>query len=288
MLKSLFLIVIKLISPLLFVLGIIFLSFLYYHIKHYIQGNRLKKSISKYKKPSIIRRIFLQFPERLSKDIYNREPGEFKEYGLHMFCGEQGSGKTTSVVHLLQLMKEKYPKCLIRTNMNYIHEDGQITHWKDLVSNSNGIYGQIEVIDEIQTWFNSLQSKDFPVEMLTEISQQRKQRKMLVGTAQVYSRIAKPIREQTTFVYMPFTIFGCLTVVRVTKPQYWNDEKQTFTKYLRSYFFVHTDAIRNAFDTYLKIRKYSETGFKSETEHMERSNNNNNIFLINKKSVKRR
>lgn len=287
MLKSFFLLVVKILSPLLVVLGIIFLSFLYYHIKHYIKGSRLKKSISTYKKPSIIRRIFLQFPERLSKDIYNREPGEFKEYGLHMFCGEQGSGKTTSVVHLLQLMKEKYPKCLIRTNMNYMHEDGQITHWKDLVANSNGIYGQIEVIDEIQTWFNSLQSKDFPVEMLTEISQQRKQRKMLVGTAQVYSRIAKPIREQTTFVYMPFTILGCLTVVRVTKPQYWDDQNQKFTKYLKNYFFIHTDAIRNAFDTYLKIQKYSEVGFKSETEHMDR-NSHNNIFLIkDKKSVKK-
>jgi len=288
MLKSFFLLVVKLISPLLFFLGIIFLSFLYYHTKHYIKGSRIKKSISKYKKPSIIRRIFLQFPERLSKDIYNREPGEFKEYGLHMFCGEQGSGKTTSVVHLLQLMKEKYPKCLIRTNMNYLHEDGKLTHWKDLVSNSNGIYGQIEVIDEIQTWFNSLQSKDFPVEMLTEISQQRKQRKMLVGTAQVYSRIAKPIREQTTFVYMPFTILGCFTIVRVTKPQYWDDKNQKFTKYLKNYFFIHTDSIRNSFDTYMKIQKYSEDGFKSEAEHMERSNYNNNIFLINgKKSVKK-
>lgn len=289
MLKSILILFIKLLSPLLVVFGIILLSFIYYHIKHYIKGSRLKRSISNYKKPSILKRIFFQFPERLSKDIYNREPGEFQEYGLHMFCGEQGSGKTTSVVHLLQVLKDKYPQCKIRTNMNYTHEDGQITHWKDLVSNSNGIYGQIEVIDEIQTWFNSLQSKDFPPEMLTEISQQRKQRKMLIGTAQVYSRIAKPIREQTSFVYLPFTILGCLTVVRVTKPQYWDDNNQKFTRYIKNYFFVHTDDIRNAFDTYMKIQKYKKGGFKSETEHMERSNyNNNNIFVINnKKSVKK-
>lgn len=288
MFKSFLILLVKFLSPLFVILGLIFLSFLFYFVKYYIKGKRLKKSVSTYKKPSIFKRVFLQFPERLVQDLYDSNPDEFKEYGLHMFCGEQGSGKTTSVVHLLQVLKAKYPKCKIRTNMNYLYEDGQITHWKDMVSNSNGIYGQIEVIDEIQTWFNSLQSKDFPPEMLTEISQQRKQRKMLIGTAQVYSRIAKPIREQTTFVYLPFTILGCLTVVRVTKPEYWDDQKQKFTKYIRNYFFVHTDIIRNSFDTYKKIKKYVDTGFKTETEHMDRNSYNNNIFLLkDKKSVKR-
>ena len=98
--------------------------------------------------------------------------------------------------------------------------------------------------------------------MITEISQQRKQRKMLVGSAQVFSRIAKPIREQTTFVYLPFTILGCFTVVRVSKPEFWDDEEQKFKKYLRSYFFVHNKKIRESFDTYKKIEKYKEDGFQ--------------------------
>lgn len=225
---------------------------------------RVKKGGSNYKKPSVLKRLLLQFPERLSLDIYARDPYEFREYGLHMFCGEQGSGKTTAMVHLLNMISAKYPQSKVRTNMDYIDQVAPIAHWKDLVENDNGIYGQVEVLDEIQTWFSSNQSKDFPAEMITEISQQRKQRKMLVGSAQVFSRIAKPIREQTTFVYLPLTIFGCLTIVRVSKPQYWNDEKQVFTRYIKTYFFVHTDEIRNAFDTYKKIEKYKNEGFKEE------------------------
>lgn len=217
-----------------------------------------------YKKPSFFKRLLIQFPERIVKDRFNVVPDEFNEYGLHMFCGEQGSGKTTSVVELLLRLKKQYPQCKIRTNMGYIHEDEPLQDWKSLVGDGNGIYGQIEVIDEIQTWFSSLESKNFPPEMLSEVSMQRKQRKMLVGTCQLWNRIAKPIREQTSYVYMPFTILGCLTIVRVTKPRFWDDEKQVFKRYLRTYFYVHTDEIRNSFDTYKKIQRYKEVGFTSD------------------------
>ncbi|WP_313150968.1 hypothetical protein [Lysinibacillus capsici] len=235
---------------------------------HYRLIKKMKVPVSEfpaYRAPGILKRIFWMFPKQLIDDLFHRDPDEFKEYGLHMFCGEQGAGKTTAVVELLvNRMKKRYPRSKIRTNMNFRYQDGPINHWEDLVQNENGIYGQIEVLDEIQTWFSSLQSKNFPPEMLTEISQQRKQRKMLVGTAQVYSRIAKPIREQTTFVYLPVTIMGCLTWVRVSKPRYWDDEKQTFKHYIKHYFFIHTKEVRDAFDTYEKIEKYKKEGFKDD------------------------
>ena len=78
----------------------------------------------------------------------------------------------------------------------------------------NGIYGEIDVLDEIQNWFNSLQSKDFPPEMLTEITQQRKQTKMILGTSQVFSRLAKPIREQTYMLYEPTTLFWLFNICK--------------------------------------------------------------------------
>lgn len=251
-------------SPVILLLIILASIMIYYYIKFYHSGMRVKTRTSKYKKPSILNRLFVQFPKRFILDMYNRNPDEFREYGLHIFCGEQGSGKTTSVINKLQEWQLKYPKVKVRTNMDYKYEDGTITHWQNLVENDNGIYGQVEVLDEIQTWFNSNQSKNFPVEMLTEISQQRKQRKCLVGTAQVFSRIAKPIREQTTFVYLPITLFGCLTLVRVSKPEYWNDEDQKFKKYTNTYFFVHDEKIRNAFDTYKKIKQYKKSGFNTD------------------------
>ena len=246
---------------------LLFLSFIL-HLLYFIifKGERFSGSALPAKKVSFFRKVFFKFPYQFWIDRINATPGEFQEYGLHLFCGEQGSGKTTAVVELLQRMSAKYPQLKIRTNFHYSAENSPLGDWKDLVKNQNGIYGQIEVIDEIQTWFNSNQSRNFPVEMLTEISQQRKQRKMLVGTAQVFSRVAKPIREQTTFVYLPMTLLGCLTIVRVSKPQFYDDEKIRFKKFIKTYFFVHDDKIRNAFDTYKKIEGMSESGFSVRHE----------------------
>lgn len=252
------------------------LSFLCWFIYYkFIKKLKFPKNLSEYKPTSFLKRIFCELPRQFWLDRFNAVPGEFKEYGLHLFCGEQGSGKSTSVVDLLLFRwKKMYPKLKIYTNMEYKYEDGQITHWKDLLSEkrNNSVYGVVNVIDEIQGWFSSLQSKDFPPEMLSEISQQRKQRKVILGTAQVFGRVAKPIREQTSFVYLPFTIAGCLTVVRVTKPIYYDENTFTFKKYIRTYFFVHTPEIRNSFDTYKRIQNYKKQGFKSD---LERNTNNN-------------
>lgn len=220
------------------------------------------KFTGKIEKTSFFKRLFIEFPKRFALDYFERDPNHFNEYGVHVFVGEQGSGKTTAVVHKLLQLQKRFPQLIVRTNMDYKYQDASLNHWKDLVQNNNGELGQVEVIDEIQTWFNSNQSKNFPVEMLTEVSQQRKQRKMIIGTSQLFNRMAKPLREQVNFVHCPMTLFGCLTIVRVTKPKFWNDEKQIFTRFIKTYFFVHTEEIRNAFDTYQKIERYSETGFQ--------------------------
>ena len=265
MLKSFFKLILTVLSPVLILLAGMIISFFCQFIYLRTKGYKLKGSIPKVKKPGILKRLLIQFPNRLAKDIYNREPLEFNEYGLHLFCGEQGSGKTTAVVELIQRWKQRYPAMKVITNMDMKGEDKRLTHWRDILDYSNDIYGTAVVIDEIQAWFSSNESKNFPPEMLAEISQQRKQRKAIVGTAQVFSRVAKPIREQTHYIYLPMTLFGCLTIVRKTKREYWDDEKQRFRKYCGIYFFVHTDEIRNAFDTYKKIERYSKSGFSRPT-----------------------
>lgn len=255
--QSLVLLTLIVLSP----VFVLFASFAIVLVIYLVKGYRFKKSESTYKKPSILKRIYIDFPLRFWLDTFARDPNEFQEQGLHLFCGEQGSGKTISVTEILQRLQARYKKLKVRTNFNYAYQDGELKDWRELVSNENGVYGQVEVIDEIQTWFNSMQSKDFPPEMLTEISQQRKQRKMLIGTAQIFGRVAKPIREQVSFVYCPITIAGCLTIVRVSKPIYYDEENFRFKRYIRNYFFVHSNKIRDSFDTYKKIEGLTKSGF---------------------------
>jgi hypothetical protein len=70
----------------------------------------------------------------------------------------------------------------------------------DLKLHYNYENGVIYFIDEIQLYFNSLESKNINMEVMTEISQQRKQRKHIVATSQVFGRMAKPLREQFSTV----------------------------------------------------------------------------------------
>jgi len=227
------------------------------------QGKKIgKKKVEK--KVSHIRRLLFEFPYQYVTDLYNSSDFEFKENGFHLIVGEQGCGKTITLVYLLLKYQKLYPKLKVRTNMNYAYEDGEIKSWRDLVFKNNGVDGQIDVLDEVQNWFNSLQSKDFPVEMLQEITQQRKQRKMILGTSQVWQRVAKPIREQVKYVYRPFTLFGCLTFCVVYKPIVNSDGECEQMKFRHMFYFVHNSEIREAFDTYKKIQYMSLKGFKEQ------------------------
>lgn len=214
-----------------------------------------------YKEPSIIKKILLYFPKQLSYDFLNRDPNAFTEYGIHMVTGKQGAGKTITVVYLLMKWQKMFPNLQVYTNMAYKYENGELNHWKELLSRNNGIYGVVNVIDEIHTWFSNRESKDLPPEVLGEISQQRKQKKCIIGTAQVFSKIAKPLREQTHFVYIPYTFLGCLTLVRRAEAEDYNFDKNKFKRYKGFFLFVHTKELREAYDTYKRISKYIDTEF---------------------------
>ncbi len=241
----------------------IVIMMIYFYIHYYIKGYRMKpRTTPVYKKPSFFKRLLIQFPKRFILDLFARDPDAFTDYGVHLVCGEQGSGKTMTVVYLLQEYQKRFPKMNVKTNFNYLKQDDEITHWRDIVFSNNGIYGEIDVLDEIQTWFSSMQSLNFPVEMLQEISQQRKQRKAIYGTAQVFTKIGKSIREQTTFLYLPITIAGCLTICRKYALRL-DSEGQIKEKHLRrTFFFVHTEELRNSYDTYKRIERLAKDGFK--------------------------
>lgn len=237
----------------------------------FIKKMKVPKQCKAPKKKNILIRLFYNLPHQIVIDLFNKQDYEFNENGFHLFVGEQGSGKTISLVYTLMQMQKQYPKMKVRTNMSYKYEDGEIKSWKNLVFSNNGIYGQIDVIDEVQNWFNSLQSKDFPPEMFSEITQQRKQRKCIFGTSQVWGRVAKPIREQVKYVYKPLTLFGCLTIIRKYKPNI-DDEGSIDNLKLRSIsFFIHDDEVRNAFDTYKKIQTQSLKGYKSEDKQIRKN-----------------
>jgi ATP-dependent Clp protease ATP-binding subunit ClpX len=236
---------------------------------------------------SKLKRLLVDFPRQLMHDRLTFDPDFFRESGVHIVAGKQGCGKTVTVVYLLMWFKLMYPKLKVKTNFEYKHQDGEICHWQDVIESENGIYGEIDVIDEIQNWFNSLQSKDFPIEMMTEITQQRKQKKIILGTSQVFNRVAKPIREQTYCLYKPFTIAGCLTVVLKFEPVIKADSGTPDKNNFRGlFFFVHNQELRESYDTYKKIQKMAKSGFKPTPEHI--TSTANTAFTIDIKDYKKK
>lgn len=243
----------------------IVISMIVWYIIYRIQGIKRKKGEYQYVGyGSFLKKIFIEFPRQKIYDYLTSDPDAFREYGFHLITGKQGTGKTITLVYLLQRFQKMYPKLKVKTNMAYIHEDDVINDWKDLIHSNNGIYGEIDVLDEVQNWFSSNASKNFPPEMLAEITQQRKQRKMIIGTSQVFTRVSKPIRENVYLVYEPKTFFGCITLVRRYEPVLDENGIVKDKNKLKPFFFVHNKTIRDSFDTYKKIEKMGEIGFQEK------------------------
>ena len=213
------------------------------------------------RRPGLLRTLFVEVPRRYTLDRFNREPGFFQEQGVHMFTGEQGSGKTIAMVEMMLRLRKQYPESKMITNFEVLGEDDVLDHWTQLLTYSNGHKGVIVGIDEIQNWFMSGKNQ-LPPEMLEVATQNRKNRRILCCSAQVFTRVNKGLREQVNFVYKPITFLGCFTVVRKFKPKFDSEGNVLELKHRDMYCFVHTDELRSAYDTYKVIHTLAKEGFK--------------------------
>lgn len=240
---------------------------------YFVFFKKIRKKKSSYVNTSTKRNGFIQifwdFPRRFVLDRLLIDPDEFNMYGLWCFVGQQGSGKTIALVDMLHSIKAKFPRCKILSNIDLAFSDQLITDPNDFVFNDNGNDGMVVVLDEAQNWFNSAESRNFPPEVLQEICQERKQHKMIVMTTQRFNRLSAALREQIDYYVKPFTIAGCLTVVRIYRPdiKQFDAEIQKLRKY-KTYFFVHTDEIRGSYDTRAKVARLTLKGWKARNEQL--------------------
>lgn len=244
---------------LLMIYGIFFLV-------EYSKGRRPQKTSVRYiKRHGLLYSVFILAPKQLVEDTINRPPDFFKPQGLIIFTGAQGRGKTVALVEYMQHLQKCYPLSKCITNLNYQYQDDSLVHWKQLIDYKNEQKGVIVGMDELQNWFSSNQSRNFPPEMLSVITQNRKNRRVILGTAQNFHLLAKPIRGQCTEIRECMTLCGCFTFVRRKEPVI--DDKGDVKEYKNRgfYFFVHTKEIRESYDTYKVIESLSESGFQEKT-----------------------
>ena len=271
MAASVFKLIWKLIQIPLFLFGILVAAFLIALaiavVIGLIQGKRFKKG-EHYaeKKLGFFYRLFVMAPRQYAADLFNRDPEFFKYQGCVVFTGRQGMGKTIAMVEQTMRIQKEYPKCKVISNCAYKYQDAELKHWKQLIDFKNGIQGVVVQMDEMQNWFSSNQSKNFPPEMLEVICQNRKNRRTLFGTSQVFARLAKPLREQTTEVRKCNTLCGVITIVHRVRPELDSEGNVTKWKHIGFYFFVHTPEIREAYDTYRVVESLAKSGFQERTQ----------------------
>lgn len=196
---------------------------------------------------------------------------KFNRYGLIMFVGRQGEGKTLSLVNYARELKAAYPNLLIYANFTCSFADGVINSLNDLLTIRNGEQGVLFLIDEIQNEFSSSASRDFPETLLSTLTMQRKQRIHIAATSQVFTRVAKPIREQCFEVVECRTFFKRWTRNRCYDAIDYNcvvdskspDAKRKLRKKWKT-SFIQTDDLRNCYDTFEVVQRISRQGFASK------------------------
>lgn len=290
MIKTMVEIIWKLLKWPLIIGGIIIVIFLLLYFAWVIYFKYIKKMKKKkgqrykIKKDKLLKKIFYDTPRRMALDYMNRDPEDFQEKGLVLYTGNQGGGKTSTMIRDTRILQTEYPKLKVLSNMNYKFQDEELKDWKQMLDYKNGRKGVVIQIDEIQNWFNSKASRDFPPEMTQLVTTNRKERRLIMGTAQRFYMVAKDIRTQVSEVRNCITLFGCLTIVHRQVPIIDADGNVEKMKGKGWYCWVHNDEIRNAYDTYKVIETLKKKGFVPRSEQYSAfKDNSQKVEIVEKK-----
>lgn len=195
--------------------------------------------------------------------FYKENPTFFDPCGLLVFTGTQGSGKTLSAVKYILNLMNKYPNCLLVTNVllkSYPIDNKRVFYFNDAVDfekYNNGIDGVIFFLDEIALYFNCLDKTVNPI-VLNEMAQQRKQRKHIVSTSQLFGRLHKAVREQFDAVVRCKNYFDILQVNELSERDHMDlgavgTELQAVIDH--KYVFFHDPKLYSEYDTLAKVQK---------------------------------
>ena len=221
--------------------------------------------------------LFLRFLWWKMKDLKegfkNRKNKEVHLYGIYGYFGLPGYGKTMAMSwELLELRKKYQDKIYIFTNYGFKEEDKPFDNWRMLLETYDK--PAIFAWDEVQNEFNSRDFKNFPVELLTLLTQNRKGHgKRIYYTAQRYNRVDKVFRELSFRVGDCRTLFGRYTRVKwydtedyeQLQNSYRVEDKMKMRCYKKDKF-IQTDDIRNSYDSYQMLESAKNKEYISQQE----------------------
>jgi len=204
----------------------------------------------------------------------------FNKYGLDLVVAPIGGGKTLTSVDKVVKWKKKFKKDLIVYSnipidgIEFIPLYNQEQLYNLHKDKDGNPIATVFFIDEIQNIYRSDNWKDFPDKLFEQFTYNRKDKKYILATSQVFSRTNIKIREYTQIVYEVIASFGSRLI---TEYKYRREEYERLTEqkvlnvvfetppYLSKDTILGTDKMRRNYDTYLKITKeFNEKFIKNE------------------------
>lgn len=184
-------------------------------------------------------------------------------FGLRIYVGMFGTGKSLSAVRYVRANAQKYHLNVIS---NIVLKDIAYTPLVNYKQIIDAPPDTIILIDEVSTVFNARSWKDFNINLLFQLLQCRKNRKQLVCTAQRFAHVDKLLRDITAEVVV------CRKNWRVCRNyaydgwDYENTPAQFAIKPLWKFAYVATDSLYHAYDTDEIIDNAKKTEFISNEE----------------------
>lgn len=246
-----------LIKTILLFIGLWFTAFTTYYC---IIGKKPTYKKNDFHFTPLIYTILFTVPKRFSEYLLHQTSKEFSEFGIRIFCGEQGSGKTYAMTHEINKIYAIYPDVKILTNYDLMIQDKNLDTWQPLLYEKNGDNGIIFAFDEISLWFNS-RFRDLNPSCLQEITQNRKNHRVIFGTAQNISMVEKQLRMQTYSYINCHCWFGFFVWCTEWHPVFDFDGNLTDKHFMGLRFYIQDDSIRYQYDTLKTIQRLGKLGF---------------------------
>lgn len=178
--------------------------------------------------------------------------------GSMVYVAFQGQGKTLSMCDYAFRVRKDFPDCLVYSNIKlygidykFIFSDEDV---KEALSVQNGSKGVLVLLDEAHLYFGK--KTGIGLEVLTSISQQRKDRRRIVFSSQIWEELDISLRKQVKDIMKCRKIFGRFILIN-----HMDGETLRYDKLKGEYVADHVeyelykmnDEYYNRYSTYQKI-----------------------------------
>lgn len=196
--------------------------------------------------------------ESFKKKGLKKKKHEFP-IGTRAYQGFQGRGKSMSMIHDALEIQRVFPNCIIFSNIQlkgvknyyYCQKDDDIYFGLNFDNGENGV---INIIDEAHLFFGK--KTGISLDVLTQISQQRKQRRKIIISSQIWEDLDVSLRKQVPEIVKCWNL-GNIQINRIS-----NGETLRYDKMKSAYIadligfniYKRNVELGDKYDTYQKIQ----------------------------------